>query len=93
MVYRSFYRQSHKFRNQVSLSYSAILRVAKQAYPNDSESELDYKFGNETGLADISNMLVVYIWTLFEVYMREAFVAIHDNNPPDDATVRSRNKG
>ncbi len=54
---------------------------------------MDYKFGNETGLADISNMLVVYIWTLFEVYMREAFIAIHGNNPPNDAIVRSNNKG
>lgn len=93
MVYRSFYHQAHRFRDQVSEAYWAILWVARLAYPNDSESELDYKFGNETGLANISNMLVVYIWTLFEVYMREAFIAIHVNNPPDDATVRSRNKG
>lgn len=90
---RSFYRPSHRFRNQVSGAYWVIWQVAREANPRDSESELESKLGSERGLADISNMLVVYIWTLFEVYMSEAYVKIHDRNPPDEGDVRKRNSG
>ena len=92
-AHRSFYRPSHRFRNQVSLAYSAIHRVINQACPTDSESEFEAKLINESGLSVISNLLVVYIWTLFEIYMREAYVAIHDKNTPRDNDVRNNNYG
>ena len=89
---RNFYAQSHRFRNRVSVDYSSVRRVAKQAYLSDSESELDSRFSNEAGLAGISNMLVVYIWTLFEDYMRQAYVAVHDGKLPKDDDVRRKNR-
>jgi len=38
-------------------------------------------------------MLVVYIWTLFEDYMRQAYVAVHDGKLPKDDDVRRKNRG
>lgn len=90
-AYRSFYRPSHRFRNEVSHAYSAIHWVINQAYPTKSESEFESNLINMPGLLKISNMLVVHIWTLFEVYMREAYVAIYDKNISQDNDVRNNN--
>lgn len=90
-VHRSFYRPSHRFRDQVSMAYSSIRRVVELAYPHDLEPQLDCRFGYESGSADISNMLIVYIWTLFEAYMNQAYAAIHDGEIPSD--VRSEYTG
>lgn len=92
-AYRSFYRPSHKFRNEVDDAHSAVHRVFNRAYPAASEGEFEANLINWSGLSQISNMLVVHIWTLFEVYMKEAYIAIHDKNTPKDNVVRNNNKG
>jgi len=90
---RSFGEQSLRFRAQVLVAYKSVLTVVRDAYHPDSESQREYIFGNKIGLLEISNMLAVYIWALLEAYMRKAYIAIHDGNPPKDFDVRRNNRG
>jgi hypothetical protein len=89
---RSFYRQGHRFRDEIGVTYSSILRLVRQAY----DENLDEWFGWDHSGGDIgylSNMMVVYVWTLFEELMRKAFIAIHDYDPPKEDQVRKNNRG
>jgi hypothetical protein len=88
----SFYRQGHRFRNELALLYMDIRRLATLAYGDNFSDMFKWdKSGTEAGY--LSNMVVVYVWTLFEEFMRDAYIFVNPSRTILEDEIRKNTQG
>jgi hypothetical protein len=94
MSHISFYPSGHHFRDEVSLLYSNVERLVEQAYGDNFVYMFEWdQSGREVGY--LSNMTVVYVWTLLENLMRNAYIYAFSNINEclDEDKIRKNNSG
>jgi len=85
-----FYHQGHHFRDEISIVYGEMQRLLRQAYGEDFAQLFTWDHsGSNVGY--LSNMLVVYIWTIFEELMRNAFVTVYGDRALKEDDIRKNN--
>ncbi len=85
-----FYHQGHHFRDEISIVYMEMQRLLRQAYGEDF-TELFTWDHSGSNVGYVSNMLVVYIWTIFEELMRNAFVTAYGDRALKEVDIRNNN--
>jgi hypothetical protein len=92
MGYSSFYRQGHRFRNELSSLYMDIRRLATLAYGDNFAVMFEWdKSGTEAG--HLSNMVVVYVWSLFDEFMRDAYIFVNPGSHITEGEIRKNTQG
>lgn len=85
-----FYHRGHHFRDEISIVYMEMQRLLRQAYGDDF-TELFTWDHSGSNVGYISNMLVVYVWTIFEELMRSAFVTVYGDPALKEKYIRDNN--
>jgi len=92
MEYGSFYQQGHRFRNELSSLYMDIRRLATLAYGDNFAVMFEWdKSGTEAG--HLSNMVIVYVWSLFEEFMRDAYIFVNPGRHITEEEIRKNTQG
>ena len=92
MGYSSFYWQGHRFRNELSSLYIDIRRLATLAYGDNFAVMFEWdQSGSEAG--HLSNMVIVYVWSLFEEFMRDAYIFVNPGRQVTEDEIRKNTQG
>ena len=87
MGYISFYREGHRFRDEFLEFYRGMRRLVKLAYGDDFTFMFDWdQSGSPAG--HLSIMIIVYVCTLFEELMRDAYIFINPGRNITDNELR-----
>jgi len=87
-----FDRQRHRFRGEIRIVYSQLWALVRGAYGDSFAKEFAWNRSG-TGVGYLSNMAVVYVWTIFEELMRNAFIAVHGTPLLGDDDLMHKNYG